>query len=95
MGIIIRALGKVLLGLIAAFALLYVADFIVWRVRAAHGGAMDTVQVTRTVIAPLKGNKEEYYADGVMQVDCSQSIFQQGGAGACWWIRRHRSIEIR
>ncbi len=95
MSILFRALARGLLGLVVALALLYLADFVVWRIRVARGGGMDTVQVTRTVVAPLKGNREEYYPDGVEQVDCSQSIFQQSGSGACWYLRRHRSIEER
>jgi hypothetical protein len=83
-----RWLGNALLWLAAAAAVLYIVDWAVWRVR----GGMGTVAVNRVVVAPLKGNKEEYYADGTATVSCSQSIFPQAGAGACWWIQRHRTI---
>jgi len=47
------------------------------------------------VVAPLKGNKEEYYYDGTGPVDCSRSLFPQGGNGACWWMTRHRVVYAR
>jgi hypothetical protein len=90
-----RLMGRLMLGLLVAAALVYVVDFAVWRVRVARGGGMGTVQVERIVVAPLKGNKEEYYPDGSAQVDCSDSIFPQAGSGACWWLSEHRTVEER
>ena len=87
--------GKLLLAAVVALALTYVVDFAVWRARVAAGGGMGTVQVERIVVAPLKGNKEEYYPDGSAQVDCSLSLFPQSGSGACWWLQRHRTVEER
>jgi len=45
--------------------------------RVAFGGGMGSVEVSRVVVARLKGNKEAYYPDGTMVVDCSRSLFQQ------------------
>jgi hypothetical protein len=56
---------------------------------------MGTVQVERIVVAPLKGNKEEYYPDGSEQADCSKSLFPQAGSGTCWWLEGHRTVEER
>jgi hypothetical protein len=50
---------------------------------------MGKAMVSRFVVAPLKGNKEEYYPDGRGEVDCSVSLLPQAGAGACWWVKRH------
>jgi hypothetical protein len=87
---------QILLGivaLIAATALLYLGDWVVWRVRNAtskdHRGGMDSVTISRFVVAPLKGNREEYYFDGKAPVDCTRTIFPQAAAGACWYVRRH------
>ncbi len=37
-----------------------------------------------------EGNKEVYYFDGQAVVDCSRSLFQQAGRGACWHVARKR-----
>ncbi len=90
-----RLVGRALLAVLVAAAVVYMGDFAVWRVRAARGGGMGTVTVTRIVVAPLKGNKEEYYPDGTADVACSRSLFQQAGSGACWWLARNRQVEER
>jgi hypothetical protein len=90
-----RLIGRGLIAVLVVAAVVYMGDFVVWRVRAARGGGMGSVTVTRIVVAPLKGNKEEYYPDGTMEVACSQSLFEQAGGGACWWLARHRQVEER
>jgi hypothetical protein len=85
-----RILGKTVVGLLAALAVVYLGDWGVWRIRVARGGGMSTVSVSRIQVASLKGNKEEYYADPATDVDCSVSIFPWAGSGACWWLARHR-----
>lgn len=87
-----RMLGRVLIGLIVALAVLYVGDWAVWRLRVARGGGMGTVSVGTLIETPLKGNKMEYDWGGTADVDCSVSIFPQAGSGACWWLRRHSVI---
>jgi hypothetical protein len=87
-----RILGRLLLLLLIAAAALFAGDWAVWRIRVARGGGMGQLQVSRIQVAPLKGNKEEYYSDGAAEVDCSRSIFPQAGAGACWWLARHNVI---
>ena len=76
-------------------AIVYLGDFAVWEMRQAEGGGVGQVKVSRMVVASLKGNKEEYYADGSTMVDCSKSLFPQVGGGACWWVRRHQVLVER
>jgi hypothetical protein len=90
-----RILRKALIVLIASLAVVYLGDWAVWRIRLASGGGMGTVSVSRMQVAPLKGNKEEYYWLGTTDVDCSQSIFPQAGSGACWWLARHKVVYDR
>ena len=59
-------------------------------VEAARCADGDGGWVSRIVVAPLKGGKEEYYPDGTETVDCSVSGFVEAGVGACWWVRRGR-----
>ena len=80
---------RIVVGLIFVSALVYFGDWAVWRVRVAMGGGMGKATVSQFVVAPLKGNKEEYYFNGKAQVDCSKSMFPQGANGACWWVVRH------
>jgi hypothetical protein len=86
---------RTFVGLLVAAVLLYLGDWAVWRVRVGIGGGMGTAQVRRFVVAPLKGNKEEYYFDGTATVDCSRSLFSQAGSGACWWMKRHPVVYER
>jgi hypothetical protein len=33
--------------------------------------------------------------DGMERVECSESLFDQGGSGACWQLRRHPQVMER
>lgn len=82
---------KILLGLLGLVVVVYLGDWVGWRVRG-----MDQVEVTRVVTASLKGNKEAYYTDGTDTVACSRSMAPQPGSEGfttpCWWLRRHREV---
>ena len=91
-GFAMRTLTRSAAGLALALLLSYPADWVVWRTKVALGGGVDSVEVSRVVVTQLKGNKEAYYPDGKMTVDCSRSLFQQTGSGACWWLRRHHEV---
>jgi hypothetical protein len=83
-----KYLGRVAVGLIVAFLLLYAGDWVVLRYRVAHGTAFDSVEVNQFLATPLKGSKTEYDLMGSYQQTCSRSIFPQRGQPACWWVRR-------
>jgi hypothetical protein len=65
-------------------------DWGVWELRVLSGGGMGKVQVTDLLVTPLKNNKEEYDWGGTIEVDCSRSIFQHAGRGACWQLERSK-----
>ena len=71
-------------------ALVYVGDWAGWRM--VHGGATGVVAVTREVVAPLKGGREEFYYNGTREETCSRSMLPEGGYRACWWVERHRLV---
>ena len=84
--------GRVLFGALVVALLAFASDWTAWRFHLAHGTGSSTVQVTRMVVAPLKGNREEYYMDGTEDLPCSRSVFPQGGDQPCWWLQRHRVV---
>jgi hypothetical protein len=92
---VVPLFGKALLSLAVVVAVLYLGDWAVWKAKSASGGGVGSVVVNRVVVAPEKGNREEYFADGTSTVSCSQSLFPWTGAGACWYVERHRTIEER
>ena len=87
----IRQLIRFFPVLVGAAALLYVGDWAVFEVRAAHGTAYGTVEVDQFLATPLKGQKTEYDLMGTTQETCSRSIFPQKWHPPCWWLKRHTS----
>jgi hypothetical protein len=83
---------RIAVSVLVIAAVIYLGDWAVWRVRVASGGGIGKITVSRVVVAKLKANKEEYYADGTGEVACSQSLFPQAPGGACWWVERHRVV---
>jgi hypothetical protein len=82
--------GRILLGIVAAAALIYVEDFALYVFR---GHPLGQVTVTRYMTVPLKsgggGNKTEYFYEGTGPLSCSESLFPQDGWSPCWYLRRH------
>lgn len=87
-----RLLAQMAIGGAVLLGVLYGVDWMVWRGR---GGVYGSMTVSRFVVAPLKGNKVEYYPGGTLEERCSRSVFGHGQAegGACWWLERHRMVE--
>ncbi len=71
------------------------ADWCLWKQKAARGTGYGEVAVSRVVVAPLKGGREEYYADGTSSQRCTRSIAPHDGLDACWWLERHRVVYDR
>jgi len=91
-----RLAARVLMWLVAGCAAVWAADWLVWQGRALGGGAYGSVTVNRMVVAPLKGNKEEYYPAGQVEVRCTRSLLPEGvpqaGARPCWWVERNPEV---
>ena len=79
---------RIVLALVAAFVVLYIGDWIVYKLRGSPQGI---VKVSQTLVVPLKGNKQEYDYLGTSDVACSVSIFSQNGETACWQLRRNHN----
>jgi hypothetical protein len=83
-----RWLRRIVVALVAAFALLYLGDWAVYKLRGSPQG---TVTVHHTLSVPLKGNKTEIDYLGSSDVPCSVSLFPQSGESTCWQLRRNRN----
>ncbi len=83
---LLKAAAKFLL---VTAVVVWVADWAVFRVRAARGTGFDTVQVQEYLATALKGNKQEYDYMGTADVTCARALFPHAAAPACWWLRRH------
>lgn len=64
-------------------------DWLVYRIRVAHGRAFDSVQVKQFIAVPLKDGKEEFDYVGSQPMGCVRAIFPWAGDEPCWWVRRH------
>ena len=86
-----RYLGRAAVALLMLGLMLYIADWVVLRIRLARGTAYGSVEVDQFLATPLKGNKAEYDFLGSFQQTCTRSIFPHQGQPACWWVRQHSS----
>jgi len=81
----VKWLRRIVVALVMAFVLLYCGDWAVYKMRGSPQGS---VTVSRTLVVPLKGNKQEFDYLGTSDVPCSASIFSQDGKSPCWQLRR-------
>jgi predicted neutral ceramidase superfamily lipid hydrolase len=84
-----RLLGKILQVLLATLLVLYVADWIVLRVKTGGRGT-STVQVEQFLKSPLKNHKEEFDYLGTVAQPCVPSLFPHSSEAPCWWVARHK-----
>ncbi|MES2393444.1 MAG: hypothetical protein V4555_17525 [Acidobacteriota bacterium] len=91
----LKIAGRAALWLVLAALFAYPVDWAVWKIRVGHGGGMGQVEVGHVIAAELKNSREEYFADGMTEVDCSRSLYPQGGYSACWWLERHNDVVTR
>lgn len=84
----VKWLRRIVVALVAVFVLLYCGDWAVYKMRGSPQGS---VSVSRTLVVPLKGNKQEYDYLGTSDVPCAISIFSQDGKNPCWQVRRNHN----
>ena len=82
-------LERTVIGLLMAVIAVYAGDWLVYRIRAAHGTAFDSVEVKQFIAVPLKDGKDEFDYTGSAQVPCVRAIFPWAGDNPCWWVRQH------
>jgi hypothetical protein len=84
-----RRLGQILQVLLVTLLVLYLADWIVLRVKTGGRGT-STVQVEQFLKSPLKNHKEEFDYLGTVAQPCVPSLFPHGSEAPCWWLQRHK-----
>lgn len=92
----LRLVGRWLFRIAVFFALgvlvTYAGDWIAFRL---EGSPQSSVTVSRTLVVPLKNNKEEYDYLGTFSEPCSVSLFPQSGLTPCWQLRRNTNQNVR
>ena len=83
---------RAVLVLAAGCVATYGVDAIAFRL---EGSPQSTVTVSRTMVVPLKNNKEEYDYVGTFDEPCSISLFPQGGMSPCWQLRRNPNQNVK
>ena len=90
-----RILAKrILLSLVAAFALVYAGDYVSLRARMLHtkpGDPFETVTALRILAIGEKGNKTEYSVDPLQPqqtAECVHSLFPHRGDTPCWYLKK-------
>lgn len=101
MSILLQQLRRILLYVLAGFALLtgvvYGGDYVSIRYRIPHNRQQfGSVTITRLYVIHEKNNKLEYELAPSEDDTCVYSLFPQLGYPPCWYLSRHteRRIEI-
>jgi hypothetical protein len=96
-----KLLKRILLGLLAALALAYVADSLWFRVRLIHPKPADPLESftgPRVLAIPEKGGKTSYEIDQqnpVQTTTCAHSLFPHAGVSPCWYVKPRLSQPIQ
>jgi len=90
-----RILFNAALGILLAFALVYVGDSVSLAYRIPrHREQFGSVMVRRAYIIPMKNGKNEYAFDPPASQECVNALFPHYGDPPCWYLRRHTRQQI-
>ncbi len=79
-----------ILGVLAAVALAFAIDLLIFRIRvAANWNPYGSVVVDHYYAVGEKSGKTEYMFDPPQAQTCSHSLFPQSGYQPCWYLSRH------
>lgn len=88
-----KLVKRIAIGVVAAVAVAYAADYVWFRMRLFHPKPADPLEswtVPRLLAIPEKGGKTSYEIDAqnpVRTITCVHSLFPQGGVSPCWYVR--------
>jgi hypothetical protein len=79
------------LGAIGIAALVYAADFTIFRVRVAvHRSPYGSVTVQHFDAVLEKNGKTQFFYDPPQAETCVNTLFPHRGFAPCWYLNRHR-----
>lgn len=89
-----RILVRVLAMLVAAIAIAYIVDTLVFlhKLSANRAAAFGSVQVLLTT--PTKAGRLEIFTDLPQTVTCAHALFPHDGASPCWYASRHTTQQV-
>jgi hypothetical protein len=91
-----RIISGALLIVVALVAIIFVADYLIWRYRAAtNRNAYGTLTVQYYYAIGEKSGKTEYDFKPPQQETCVSSLFPHSGYSPCWYERKHTEKEIQ
>jgi hypothetical protein len=85
-------LKRILLILVVLFALVYVADYLMVRLRIRQ--PFGSVTVERYYAVPLKSGKHDLYFQPPQNQTCVRSLFPHLGYTPCWYLNRKKEQRI-
>ena len=89
-------MASISVSLIAASALAYAADYLLWRYKSLTGHSpYGTVTVQYYYAIQEKNGKTEYDFQPPQQESCVNSLFPHAGYSPCWYERKHSEKAIR
>jgi hypothetical protein len=91
-----KIMASISVGLIAASALAYAADYLLWRYKLSTGRSpYGTLTVQYYYAIQEKNGKTEYDFQPPQQERCVNSLFPHSGFSPCWYERKHTEKAIR
>jgi hypothetical protein len=84
---------RALISVLLVLALLYVGDFLYFRVRMLHPAPahpLESLKTLRVLAIPEKNGKTEYEVDAQnpeQTITCVHSLFPHSGYSPCWYVK--------
>jgi hypothetical protein len=82
-----------LISVLLVLGLLYVSDFLYFRVRMLHPAAaypLESLKTLRVLAIPEKNGKTEYEVDAQnpeQTITCVHALFPHSGYSPCWYVK--------
>lgn len=91
-----KMIGTVVVSVLAAAVVVYVADYAALRYRISRNvSPYGSVTVRQYYAVSEKNQRTEYVCGSTQPQPCVNSLFSHMGMPPCWYLRRHPEQEIR
>ncbi|HEX3684167.1 MAG TPA: hypothetical protein VHU83_16660 [Bryobacteraceae bacterium] len=91
----VRQLPRIIVSIVLALAVLYIADYLLLRYRvAANRSPYGTVTVQPYYAVPRKDHRTEFMFDDPQDQTCVNSLFPHFGDSPCWYLNRNKQKRI-